>query len=675
MLSPLEKIIFALVILATAYLFLKPMVLRYRIIRAGRPEKRFDRLGRRFAAACGKVLLQRCTLKGERPFTGLMHVFIFYSALTFDTLTVNHMFEGFFSRYSLFGHGRFALCFSFLVDLMAILVLMGVGYFIIRRFILRPRAYRTTPGDSAVIYTALILVTLSYLYFEAFALAHHPGTLNGAFLGNRLAGLIQGSGTAAEAVAARFHFGWWLHILLVYGFIAYVPHSKYLHMFAGSFGMLVREPGSGRVIPTLDLDGSETFGIEKAADFAWKDNLDAFACMECGRCQDVCPAFRTDKPLSPKMILVNMEKNLLAERAAVIAGDREAQKPLVPAVHAEDEIWTCTTCGACMHVCPVEIEHIRKIVGMRQSRVLMESKFPAPLNNLFRNLETNSNPWGVGFAERGRWAEGLNLRTLADHPNAEYLFWVGCAGSFEEEGRKTARAFASLLAAANVDFAILGTEEKCCGDAARRLGNEYLFQTLAAEMIETFVRYNVRKIVTTCPHGYNMFKNEYPRLSTNLASLSPEARAHYSGIEVRHHSEFLSGLVAAGRLRPEPKAGRRIAYHDSCYLGRHNGLFDAPRAVLRAAAGASPVELADNREHSLCCGAGGGLMWTEETLGTRINHLRAGQVLEAGVSEVATSCPFCLTMLRDALGDKGRADVSVRDLAQILVEAAGLGVN
>ena len=207
------------------------------------------------------------------------------------------------------------------------------------------------------------------------------------------------------------------------------------------------------MIPTLDLENSETFGIEKAADFAWKDNLDAFACMECGRCQDVCPAFRTDKPLSPKMILVDMEKNLLAERKAIIAGNREAQKPLVPAVHAEDEIWSCTTCGACMHVCPVEIEHIRKIVGMRQSRVLMESKFPAPLNALFRNLETNSNPWGVGFAERGEWADGLNLRTLADHPEAEYLFWVGCAGSFDEEGRKTARAFASLLTAAGVDFA------------------------------------------------------------------------------------------------------------------------------------------------------------------------------------------------------------------------------
>ncbi len=259
-------------------------------------------------------------------------------------------------------------------------------------------------------------MTASYLYYEAFAIAHQAGARGYAFIGNALADAVRTSGMSAGAVASHYHLGWWLHILLVFAFIAYVPHSKYLHMFAGAFNILVRKSHASREIPTLDLEGAETFGIEKAADFGWKDNLDAFACMECGRCQDACPAFRTDKPLSPKMIMVNMEKNLLAERTAVIAKDREAQKPLVPDIHAEDEIWTCTTCGACQHVCPVEIEHIRKIVGMRQSRVLMESKFPAPLNGFFRNLETNANPWGIGFAERGRWAEGLNLRTLAEHP-------------------------------------------------------------------------------------------------------------------------------------------------------------------------------------------------------------------------------------------------------------------
>jgi len=667
MLSPLEKTIFIFVILATVVLFLVPLYRRYRIIRAGRPENRFDRIGRRVIHALGKILFQRCILRNERVFTGLAHVFIFTSALTFDTLTVNHTLEGFIPGFFLFGEGGPGLLFSFIVDLMAILVLLGVLFFAVRRFILRPPAYRTTPGDSAVIYAALILVTLSFVYFEAFAIAHEPGTARWSFLGTWLAKAVEGSGLGAAAVAAHFKAGWWLHVLLVYAFIVYVPHSKYLHMIAGSLNVLVREPGSGRVIPSFDLEKAETFGIEKASDFGWKDNLDAFACMECGRCQDVCPAFQTGKPLSPKMILYDMERHLLEVRKALVQKKRDALPPLVPGVHAEDEIWTCTTCGACMHVCPVEIEHIRKIVGLRQSQVLTESKFPAELNAFFRNLETNANPWGIGFAKRGDWAEGLPVATVSEKPGAEYLFWVGCSASFDEEGRKIARAFVRCLDAAGIDFAVLGAEEKCCGDSARRLGNEYLAQTLAAETIETFARTKVKKILTVCPHGFNTFRHEYPRLLDVLPSLSPEAKDHYRTIRVHHHAEFLRDLIAQGRLKVRSSSGR-VAYHDPCYLGRHNGILDAPRDLLSRTAG-KVVELVDNREHSLCCGAGGGLMWTEEKLGTRVNHKRAEQVLRSGAEGVATACPFCATMLRDALKDKERSDVRVRDLAQVVAEA------
>ena len=667
MLSPLEKSIFIGVILATAALFLVPLYNRYRIIRAGRPENRIDRLGRRILHALGKILFQRCTLKNERIFTGLAHVFIFYSALTFDTMTVNHTLEGFIPGFFLFGEGGAGMLFSLVVDVMAVAVLLGTLFFIVRRFIVRPKGYRTTPGDSAAIYAALILLTLSYLYFEAFAIAHEPGTARLSFLGIRLAAAVQGSGLGAGAVAAHFKIGWWLHILIVYAFIAYVPHSKYLHMFAGSLNVLVRAPRSGRTIAPFDLEKTEVFGLEKAADFTWKDNLDAFACMECGRCQDVCPAFQTGKPLSPKMILVDMERHLLASRRAVASGKRDDLPGLVPKVHAEDEIWTCTTCGACMHVCPVEIEHIRKIVGMRQSQVLMESKFPAELNAFFRNMETNANPWGIGFAKRGDWAEGLAVKTLADHPEAEYLFWVGCSGSFDEEGKKIARSFARLLAAAGLDFAVLGPEEKCCGDAARRLGNEYLAQTLAAETIETFARYKVRKILTICPHGYNTFKFEYPHLAEVMSSLSPEAKAHYRTVEVHHHAEFLRDLVAQGRLSVKADSNSRLTYHDPCYLGRHSGILGAPRELLAKTSG-KIVELENHGEHSFCCGAGGGLMWTEEKLGTRINHKRAEEVIRSGASTVATACPFCATMLRDALKDKDKSDIRVRDLAQILAD-------
>ena len=666
MLTPIEKIIFAAVILATAAAFLGPLVRRYRIVRAGTPDNRFDRMAARVFAALSRILLQRCTLKDERLFTGLMHVGIFYGALTFDTMTVNHTLEGFFSGFFLFGASRLGLLFSGAVDVFGVLVLCGVVYFAFRRFIIRPPAYATTRGDSAVIYAALILVTLSYFYFEAFAVAHDPAAGRWAFLGTALARSIDGSGMSAAAIAAHVKIGWWSHILFVFGFIAYVPHSKYLHMITGSLNLVFRKPEAGRALRPLDLENSEIFGLEKASDWSWKDRLDGLACMECGRCQDACPAYASGKPLSPKMIVFNLEKHLLEFDRAVVAKDRAALPVLVPAVHTEGEIWTCTTCGACMHVCPVEIEHIPKIVGARQSRVLMESAFPAELNAFFRNLETNANPWGIGFAKRADWTAGLGLKTLAEHPDAEYLFWVGCAGSFDENGKSIARDTALVLQKAGVDFAILGAEEKCCGDSARRLGHEYLFQTLAAENLALFASYRFRQILTICPHGYNTFKNEYPALLDRIPGLTDEAKARLRAVPVIHHAELLASLLDEGRLRIENAESGSVAYHDPCYLGRHNGVLDQPRSLLGRLAGGKPVELANSREHSFCCGAGGGLMWTEESLGKRINHLRADEVIAAGAAEVATACPFCQTMLRDGLKDKGRGDIKVRDIAQIL---------
>ena len=669
MLSLPEKIIFLLIILATAALFLAPLCRRYRIVRAGRPENRFDHMAKRVVQALSRILFQRCTLKNERLFTGFMHVGIFYGALTFDTMTINHTLEGFLPDFSLFGSGALADAFSLAIDFFAILVLAGVLFFIVKRFIIRPKAYATTPKDSAIIYAALIFVTLSYLYFEVFSLAH-SGPHRFSFLGSALYRTFGVAGLSPAAVAAHFRISWWLHILLVYAFIAYVPHSKYLHMFSGPLNLVFRAPGIGRTIRGIDLEKSETFGIEKALDFSWKDNLDALACMECGRCQDACPAFQSDKPQSPKMILFNMERHLLENGERIIAKKRGELLSLVPDVHAENEIWACTTCGACMHVCPVEIEHIPKIVGMRQARVLMESKFPQELIAFFRNMEANANPWGIGFSKRADWSEGLGVKLLRDHPDAEYLFWVGCAGSFDDEGKKTARAFAKLLEKAGVDFAVLGVEEKCCGDSARRLGNEYLFQTLAAETIELFARSNVKKILTICPHGFNTFKNEYPRLLDLLPAVDEAVKAHYRTIEVTHHAEFLLRLVREGRLKLEPGRAEALTYHDPCYLGRHNGVIEAPRSLLADLGGRKVIELENNREHSFCCGAGGGLMWTEESLGRRINHMRAEEVIQTGAKSVATACPFCLTMLRDGLKDKGRDEIKVKDIAVLISEAA-----
>ncbi len=666
MLTSTGKIIFALIILATFLAFMIPVYYRIRIIRAGLPTKRFSQLGKRLWQAFTKILFQRCTLKAERVLAGLMHVFIFYGALTFDTMTLNHTLEGFIPDFFLFGDGRIGLLFSFMVDVFAILVIVGVLYFAFRRFIIRLKAYATTWRDSAIIYIALTLVTLSYLYFEAFAIAHHEGHERWSFLGKQLAASVSGMGH--EAIATHFMIAWWLHILLVFAFVAYVPHSKYFHMFAGSFNVLVNRDTPMGELPAMDIENSEVFGIEKSLDFSWKDLLDTFACMECGRCQDACPAFASDKPLSPKMIILNLKQHLLNSGQKHIAKQRDDLSPLMEGVFSEDEIWTCTTCGACMHVCPVEIEHIPKIVGIRQSQVLMESKFPGELNNFFRNMETNSNPWGIGFSDRSAWTDGLEVKLLSEHPDAEYLFWVGCAGSFDEEGKKISRALVTILHKAGVDFAILGTEEKCCGDSARRLGNEYLYQIQAAENLELFAKYQVKKIIAICPHGFNTFSHEYRGLLKVLPDLSPETTRAFEQIEVVHHTQLIFQLIQAGRLPLNATQALRMTYHDPCYLGRHNGIISEPREILAKLKGQF-IELPNHKQHSFCCGAGGGLMWTEESLGKRINHMRTDEVITSQAETAVTSCPFCLTMLQDGLKDKEKPDIKVKDIAQIVAEA------
>ncbi len=669
MLSAWEKILFSLVILATVSAFIYPVYIRLRILRRGKPEFRAGDLWRRLGDTLTKVFLQKCTLKDERIFTGFMHVFIFYGALTFDTMTVNHTLEGYFDKFYLFGGGGLGLLFSLAVDVFAVLILLGVAFFIVRRYLIRPKAYRTTLLDSGLIYVLLITVTLSYLYFEAFAIASHPESVRWSILGKTLAAGL--AGLPEGTLALHLKISWWLHILIVFGFIAYVPHSKYFHMFTGPVNVFFRRPGSSREIQPLDIEKAEVFGLEKAADLTWKDGLDAFACMECGRCQDVCPAFASGKPLSPKMILFNLEKHLLKQRRKLINNKREELPPLFPDVHTEGEIWTCTTCGACQHVCPVEIEHIRKIVGVRQSEVLMQSRFPQELGTFFRNMETNSNPWGIGFAKRADWAAGLDIPVMAERGSADTLLWVGCAGSYDEEGTQITKAMVTILKKAGVDFAILGTEEKCCGDSARRLGQEYLFQTLAAENAGLFLQYQVKKILTFCPHGYNTFKHEYPKLRGQLAGIPEKDQARLAEIEVIPHVVFLRELIKAGRLPLRASGMNRLTYHDSCYLGRHNGLTAEPREIIASLGPRSFAELKNNREHSFCCGAGGGLMWTEEKLGQRINHLRTDEVVASGAEVAATSCPFCLNMLKDGLKDKQKADVKVKDLAQLVAESLG----
>ncbi|RFT16558.1 MAG: Fe-S oxidoreductase [Candidatus Saccharicenans subterraneus] len=672
MLTLAERIILTVLILATFVLFFFPVVKRVLILARLQAAARFDSLLRRFFYTVSRVFLQLCTLKNERPWTGAAHLLIFYGALAFDTMTINHVIEGYVEGFYLFGQSWPGRLFSASVDLFSITVLAGVAFFAIKRFIIRPRAYDTGIRDSALIYLFIFLAVSTFLLFNLFSVALHPGSRTWAFLSRFLAENFLPASVSTSTLEHNLKLAYWLHALAVFSFISYVPHSKYFHLFAGPVNLFFRRNRpTGQMLP-LDLEQAETFGAEKATDFSWKDGLDALACVECGRCQDVCPAFQSGKALSPKMVILNLEKHLLAEYKNIKKGG-ENLPALVPGVFTEEEIWACTTCGACLHVCPFDIEHPDKLLSLRQSLVLAQGRFPGELRKFFHNLETYGNPWGLPTSKRAELLRELGLKTLGEYPEAEYLLWLGCFGSFDDRGRQIAGAMVRIMKSAGLKFAVLGEEERCCGDSARRLGNEYLFQTLASSNMKSLARFRLKGLVTFCPHGYNVFKNDYPALLEVLSDLSPEEKERILSLRVISHLELLASLIERKRLplqRPdESGTGGSFTIHDSCYYGRHNRLLAEPRKILGAVLGENLRELKNSGEHSFCCGAGGGLMWTEEKAGRRVNHLRSDEIIRNGSRLVATSCPFCLTMLQDGLRDRGADEFMVLDVAEILAAA------
>ncbi len=673
MLTPIEKIILSLLVLLTGVLFLAPVVKRIMILARCQPVSRTDSLPRRFFYTVSRVFLQLCTLKDERPWSGAAHLLIFYGALAFDTMTVNHVIEGYVDGFYLFGSTVAGRLFSASVDLFSLTVLAGVTFFAVRRFFLKPPAYNTGNRDSAMIYTFIVLAVATFVVFNMFSVASHPGRHTWAFLSRWLAGLLGVNSLPETSLEINLKISYWLHALAVFSFVAYVPHSKYFHLFAGPVNLFFRRSGPSASMKPINLETAENFGLEKASDITWKDALDAYACVECGRCQDVCPAFQSGQSLSPKMVIYNLERHLLAESKKIIRNRREELPPLIPGVFTEEEIWACTTCGACLHACPFDIEHPDKLLGLRQNLVLGQGRFPAELRGFFRKLEIYGNSWGYPESEKTAFISELGVKTLAENPAARYALWLGCFGLYDERGRKIARSMVKILQSAGLDFALVGKEECCCGDSARRLGNEYLFQALALENLKTFSRHNLEGLITFCPHGYNVFKNEYPALLEFLEGFDEEEKEKLRNIRVISHLELLaellaSGRVSAGKLQSGIFAGI-YTVHDSCYYGRHNRILDEPRKILKAALPGKLQELRNSREHSFCCGAGGGLMWTEQKPGNRVNHQRCREIVASRARLVATSCPYCLTMLEDGFRDLAAADIAVMDVAEILASA------
>jgi Fe-S oxidoreductase len=648
--SWISAIALATALLVAGVLFMRRALTLYRLVRMGKPAARFGDVPRRVRAEAVVVVGQSKLLQRIAP--GLMHAAIFWGFLVlFPTIVIAMI--GAVDAHStlpwLGAQGWYAL----LVDVFAALVLIGVVAAFVIRKVQRPVRFKGSHLGEADLILALIagiVVTLFTWHASQIALRINDFPASWAPISGAIASLMSGPAIAyVERVAV------WAHVLIILSFLVYLPYSKHLHIAVAAINVYFgRTRARGRLEP-IDFEKPEQevrFGSARVTDMTWKQMVDTMSCTECGRCQDVCPAYATGKALSPKLLIMAMRDQLMAEGPKTLADHAHVPPPIVPNAVTDDIVWDCVTCGACVRECPVGIEHIDHVIDLRRNLVMVESRFPDEAGAMLRDVDRSSNPWGKPGSDRMQWAEGLGVRVLQPGEAApDVLFWVGCAPAFDERARKAAVSTAKLMLEAGVDFAILGPREACTGDPARRMGDEYTYQRLAGENVATLNGAGVKKIVTTCPHCFNTIGNEYPDFGGRY--------------EVVHHTDFLAGLVREGRLNPAAD-DRTITYHDSCYLARHNDVRSQPRELVAAVGKA--VEMPRNRERTFCCGAGGARMWMEEKRGTPINQERVREAAATGADTLAVACPFCTVMLDDGVRETG-AKMQVVDLATLLHEA------
>jgi Fe-S oxidoreductase len=614
------------------------------LLRTGAPVQRAGDVPRRARNEATIVLGQRKLLQRLGP--GLIHAFIFWGFLVLAP-TILIALIGVVDKHATLpwlGHQGW---FAFLVDLFAVLVLVGVLAALWIRKVQRPPRFKGShlgEADLILAMIATIATTLLLWHASRIALGLNEWPRSAAPVSNALSHLF-GRDQATRVLERGFV---WVHVLTILTFLAYLPRSKHLHIATAAFNVWFGRTGPGGRLEPLRFDDPDVaeddirFGAGTSADLTWKQMLDTFSCTECGRCQDACPAYATDKLLSPKLLIMGLRDQVFSQD----------DSPLVPSAVPEESVWDCVTCGACVQACPVSIEHVDHIVDLRRHLVMVESSFPAEAEPMLRDVERASNPWGKAQSERADWASELGVRILEPgDPAPEYLYWVGCASSFDERARRTAESTAKLLQGAGVEFAILGPRESCTGDPARRIGNEYVFQAFAEQNVATLNEAGVTKIVANCPHCFNTLANEYPDFGGRY--------------EVIHHSELLSSLVRDGRLSPRRTDGLSITYHDSCYLARHNDVLAQPRELVAAVG--EPVEMERNGKETFCCGAGGAHMWMEER-GAAINENRVREAAGTGADTLAVACPFCTVMLGDGVQSTGD-ELRVVDVATLLLES------
>jgi Fe-S oxidoreductase/nitrate reductase gamma subunit len=604
------------------------------------------------------------------PAAGLMHSLIYFNFLILFAVTIVLEIDHQLPESAKFLHGDVYRGYSLVGDVAGALFVVGVLWAIARRYVQRPYRIRIkSRPEHAVILGTLLAIGLTGLGTEAFRIAHdgRPDFERWSVIGYPLSGVVDGMDGLAG-----WHQGWWVaHVVSFLLFLVILPVTMLRHMFTSPLNMYLgdreRPKGAMKALPNLMETELESFGAATVEDFTWKQLLDTDACTMCGRCTSVCPAHATGKPLDPREIVLKTGEVMARTGTPAVSPPIGVDPEITVSADSlferitPEELWACTSCKACDEICPVNIEILDKILDMRRYLSLMESNFPTELGTAYRSMENSSNPWGMGQADRGAWAskvEGVEIVEPGGSFDHEYLYWVGCAGSFDDKNQKVTVAMAKLMQRAGLDFAILGPSEMCTGDPARRSGNEYIYQMLAMQNIETLNGMSVRKIVTQCPHCFNTLGNEYPQLGGNY--------------EVIHHSQLLEWLIAEGRLDlTDARLDERVVYHDSCYLGRHNDVYMAPRRVIGSLGGIEVVEASRNGTRGMCCGAGGARMWMEETTGKRVNEERTQELIATGASRIATACPFCYIMIDDGAKAAGKDDdeVQVADMSMHLLEA------
>lgn len=663
-----SKNIFYLILFFLAFgffIFSVRNLIRYMLV-AKKTDNRFDKIGTRLLNVLIYAFGQKKLFRF--PLAGILHSIIFWGFILFIFAVVEALIQGFYPLFSYESTGIFFSVVTIVGDIFGMLIILSVFAALYRRVIFKvPRLEIGKAGklDALIILTLIFLVCLSMFGQNTALIAQHNFVLQPNELrpiSYYLSKFIYSSNTSSAGMV--YEVFWWMHIVVVLGFLNYLPYSKHLHVLTSIPNTFFTnlEPVRNTLKPIdLEDENLETFGVADIEDLSWKQILDGYSCTECGRCDTVCPAVIVGKSLSPRDIIVQIRKRT-QDKAPLLANGIENEevmnKTLVHDYIPDLNLWQCTTCMACVQECPVMIEHVDSIVDMRRDLVLTEAKFPSNLNNVFKSIETNFTPWAFNPADRANWAEGMNIKTMAQDPNGEILFWVGCAGSYDARYQKVTKAFAKLMQKGNIDFRILGTEEKCNGDTARRLGNEYLAQTMMKENIEKLNNYNVKKIVTACPHCFHSLKNEYKQFGGNF--------------EVVHHTEFIDEMLTESKLELNnngDKTAIDVTYHDSCYLGRYNNIFDSPRNSLGKVEKINYIEMKRSKTRGLCCGAGGGRMFLEDEEGGRINIERTKEALETGADTIASACPFCMTMLTDGVKHFEKSEeVEVKDIAEIILE-------